>query len=874
MNKYRVILSIRVIILLTILFGIAQTTAYAQDERFDANFFVTQKTFGKSAKPKIGHVRYHICNTYKMAQDYAEKLKDAIRRDDNPGSTGMELDNLISKFNFTFKDSRPNGTFTEHVQDGMGVVLLGDDGAEAIALHQGTTEYHIMIQGLASIEIGEVNVYARRKAPVFKKVPSTDTGYEVSFNINANLQKGLTTSGSRLIIQPIVIDCQTDDTIDFIKPLVYEGRKYHSLQNRRMDFQYMRNDPLAIGYHPNVILEDNQAFVLDTNVIYRKKDANKNKTYKCSYFVTLEDYTHKIFDNGGEGTGSCLAFRPFKFINFNIVAAQMPLTTEFYDQAESRVRDVPRNLQLRFIVGTDNLTKDSLNDIALDNLTKEMSSYGDRLTQIRIEGSASPDGNFTANRILAQKRAIKAQNMLRNRLGKKADYVRLPSPTVTVYTWEDVAKALEEKDSVVIAKKIRDIIKDKGEEGAYSSIRSLPWYNSIVIPILESQRIMKCSYQYEIDHVMDAGEATSEYLAHKNDYIAGRKDLSDGDYYNLFASIHDKLELDTLTNVAYRHMLKQPAYELLKISPYIANRKALLNISQGIYDPNVLRPFIDFTVTMINSKDQSTGIIRNRRSILLNQAITYFQEQRLDTAQYIIDMLKKDGIDSATIKLDKFVTFIGGFFKTNRTPEEETEFQSAYNYVLDSSPDNRAVLFSELHNQLGKSREEAEEWVDKMDDNNAKKWYLKGILWSDMAGNEPPLSTTDTFKPLSDDEYMHLQASDPEALIKYEEEEKKHDMEMAKTKALKVPYYLAYFQHSFDLEPKYIRLYFNEGNVSDDIRKAHPYTTKDIPKYRKMFELIQASKAQEKADTISSETIQTPAVQAHDKEKKQDEDKQ
>lgn len=873
MNKYRIIIPLqRILVLLTILFGIVQASIDAQDERFDADFYVTQKTFGKNAKPKIGHVRYHICNTYKMAQEYAEKLKHAIRLDDNPGSTGMELDQQIAKFNFSFKDSRPNGTFTAHIQDGMGAVILGDDGAEVIALHQGTTEYHIMIQGLASIEIGEVNVYARRKAPIFKKVPSTDTGYEVSFNINANLQRGITTSGSRLIIQPIIIDCQTDDTIDFMKPLVYEGQKYHALQERRMDFQYMKNDPLAIGYHPDIILKDNQTFVLDTNIIYKKKDANKEKTYKCSYFVTLEDYTHKIFDNGGEGTGSCLSFRPFKFINFNIVAAQLPLTPEFCDQAESRVRDVPRNLQLRFIVGTDNLTRDSLNDIVLNNLTKEISSYGDRLTQIRIEGSSSPDGNFTANRILAQRRALKAQNMLRSRLGKKADYIRLPSPTVTVYTWEDVAKTLEKEDSVSQAQQIRNIIKDKGEEGAYGSIRTLPWYNRIVIPILESQRIMKCSYQYEIDHIMNSEEVTNEYFSHKADYITGKKDLSDGDYYNLFSSIHNKLELDTLTDVAYRHMIKQPAYELLKISPYIANRKALLNISHGIYDSQILRPFIDFTVTKVNSKNQSTGIIRNRRAILLNQAITYFQEQRLDTAQYLIEMLKKNKIDSATIKLDKFITFISNFFKTNRTSEEETEFQSAYNYVLNSSPDNRAVLFSELHNQLGKTREEAEKWVDRMNDQNAKKWYLKGILWSDMADKEPSLDPADTFKPLSDEEYMHLQASDPNALLKYEKEERKHDLEKAKTKALKVPYYLAYFQHSFDLEPKYIRLYFNEGNVSDDIRKAHPYTIKDIPKYRKMFALIQASKKQENTNNL--DTIQDPAAQANNKEKKQNENKQ
>ena len=56
---------------------------------------------------------------------------------------------------------------------------------------------------------------------------------------------------------------------------------------------------------------------------------------------------------------------------------------------------------------------------------------------------------------------------------------------------------------------------------------------------------MKCAYQYEVDHVMDANEALTEYYAHKADYKAGRRDLSDGDYYNLFQTITDPAELDT-----------------------------------------------------------------------------------------------------------------------------------------------------------------------------------------------------------------------------------------------------------------------------------------------------------------------------------------
>lgn len=805
--------------------------------RFDAHFVITQKTFGNKSKPKYGKVSYHVCNTYKMAENYANQLNTAFKQDNQPGGSGMDVDRLIGSLHFQLKDSKANGTFTARVEDGMGVLVVGDDGACAIAIIAGKTEYTEMIQGQAAIEIGEVEVTAKQRQAVFKKVPSIDTGWEVSFNINAHLPAGTTNTNNRLMIQPFIIDCQTEDTVAYLKPLVYEGRKYHLLQDRLMAFDYMHNDPVAVGYHSRPVLEANKPFDLDTNVVFRKPD--KDKSYKCVYFVTIEDYTHKAYDNNGEGTGSCLSYKPFKFLNFNTVVSPLPLSIDFYDQAESRVRDVPRDMQLRFVLGTDELTRDSLNDVILNNLSKEMKSFGNRLTQIRIEGAASPDGSLTINRALAERRAVKAQRLLIARLGRNADYVRLPTPTIKVFTWYDVAETLSHQDSAK-AERVKQIVETAGDD-AFAQIKLLPWYDRDIVPILESERRMKCSYQYEIDHVMNAEEAVNEYYSHKHDYITGKKDFSDGDFYNLFMAIKDSTELDTLTDVAYRHMVKQPAYQLLRFSPWIANNKAVHNIARGIYDASVLRPFIDFDVRLLNAKDHTTGLVRNRKEILLNQAIIYFQDQKLDTAQYVIDLLQHAGKDDRVVRLMSMITFVRDFFKVNRTPEEEEAFKRAYDYVLSSSPDNKAVLFAELHSQMGKSRKEAEQYVDKMRDDDPKKWYLKGIIWSDEAGKEPALGKVSSFQELTTEEFLHLQQTNPDSLVRYEKAMEAYDAEQRKVKNMKVPFYLAFFQHSFDLQPSYLRLYLNEGNINDDLRKKYPYRSKDIIKYRQMFELIQHS---------------------------------
>ena len=62
----------------------------------------------------------------------------------------------------------------------------------------------------------------------------------------------------------------------------------------------------------------------------------------------------------------------------------------------------------------------------------------------------------------------------------------------------------------------------------------------------------------------------------------------------------------------------------------------------------------------------------------------------------------------------------------------------------------------------------------------------------------------------------------------------------------KIPYYLAYFNHAFELEPLYKRMYFNEGHVPEEMREIYKYKNKDIPAYRKLFRQLQAYEARQR----------------------------
>ncbi len=810
------------IITLILLLCLSVSHAKAQDSDFVRAKFTVSKQFKTELKYET--VQYATFKTYKQAVNAKKVIEDAIKEDAKPGATGNNKSNAERKLGITWKTSSSNGVFSSMLMTGMGVLFIADDDLEIVEVKAGKTDYKVTIDMKHSLGGVLVDGKFKNTQPKMKKVPGLDNGFETLFNVNLTLPAGFTTKNSRLIIQPMAIDCQTEDTVAYLSPIVFESAKYHALQNRRMDYDYKKNDPLAKGYTSAVILDEDQPFSYDTTVVYRKED--KDKTYKGSYTCVLEDFHHVIW-SAGEGTGSCLSFRPFKFMNFGVTSAELPLSAEFQQTPEENFQTIPRNLKLKFEVGKDVLSSDSINQVELDKLVKELKSYGNRLMQVKISGSSSPEGSLQLNQTLAQKRASAALNLIRRYLSRD---IRVGTEAPKVYTWADVLKEVEAQGDSTRTTMVRNIINNNTEGEVYSLLRNLPIYESTILPILENQRIMKCSYIYETQHVMDADEVVAAYYENKAKLMAGEKDFSDGDYFNLFANIKDSTELDNITILAYKHIIKQPGYVNLKFAPYAANRMALLNIRKGTPDPKVLAPFIDYTAKRIDLKrriDDFNSRIVNRSEILINQAVTYFQEQKLDTASYILEWLPQT---EKTQKLRMFVTFSYNYipYIQGSLPEDKVAAtKQAEAYVLNSSDENKAIIFSELHGQLNKSREECELWVNKMSDSNAKKWYLKGILWADAA-NKNQNEDNDVF---NDDAGNADDAS-------------------------RIPDFLAYFQHSFDLEPKYKRLYFNEGNVSDDVRKKYRYKKKNIPAYRERFEQLVATPAPqtEEENKVENET--------------------
>lgn len=793
-----------------------------------------------------------------IAEGLAKTLQKAAESGDNP-------DKILKSKNYILEATRADGSFTQSVMPGSSFIFIYLGSYFQAVKADDIVKNPDVVFKMSGREIDEVKIIERQKRKKFDftEEPSIDTGYEIYIPIFARFNKEYVKNSTRMTIQPFLIYCQTEDTVHYLDPLVFDGNLFHEIQHKRMSYDFDANDPIAKYYNDSEIdsvcafgiMED--SIYVDTTIVYKKSLEEKDKGFKGGYFCVLEDFNHEYYSNNGKETGSCLRIKPFKFLDFSMATIDLPLSEEFEERAESKFETVPRNLKLKFELGKSVLTADSINQVEAVKLSKELRSYGQKLWNVRVEGGASPDGSLAVNERLARQRANVARSLIIEGLGSLARDVVVEVLPPRVYTWEDVAKELDNMNRLEEADTVRFLIDKHENNGSaiFAALKKLESYETSIVPALENLRIMKCSYMYERDHVL-TGEEVVDYYYNNPDYTNGTKHFSNGDLFKLFQHITDSAELDKLIPFAYKEATRRPNYHLNPFSPFIAVKMAILCQKRGIVNTEILRPFIDFSDARVNLKynlnDFGGYWIKNRKEVLANQAIMYFKESALDTAQAILNMLQDD---PDVENLRQFVSFQKLFFKPGKTPEEAKIAKDAYNFVISTSLENKAILFTELRTSLGVTVDEASALVDKMDDKDPRKWYLKGMLLADIdvAGNEP-VDVPD-FKKLSIVEQMELQRKDPDAYFKYLDDEAAYDKLVEDARGDKTPHFLAYFQHSFDLDPTYKMLYFEEGNVADALRKKYRYKRAEIPAYRKKFEFIM-NKGKEKTEPTAGETAE------------------
>lgn len=803
----------------------------AQDDVFSASFQVTFKEGGEeSTKP----VLYCGFKSEKRANKYIPILDDALgyHRPD-PGKTydPEKWAKTIRENNIPFKSSKSNGAFKMQVFPGMAVLITSfnpkddttSDGAKfkVVIIEAGKTEYDVVFgnekikegekaAGIGTQHLKEVQKYAKNKDTVsIKAYPTIDDGKTMRCRIHVSIPAGIGKEDARMIIQPMAVECQTEDTIEYIRGLVIEGDEYHALQNKRMAFNYFKNDKVAPSYIDMPMWEGDKIYI-DTTLVYVKP--NRQKLYKIPYDVKIADFNHQYFEYKAS-TGSCNAINYFKFLNLGAAGAQMDLD-EFYVVADDNFESKNQDLRLKFIVGRSALAEDSLNTVQMNDLMTDLRSYGDQLRTVKVAATASPEGGYESNMRLAKDRTQMALSMVQN--GLRGYDVRFVSESPKVCSWEDVAAKLESQGLSGTAEKVRGNMGANGY-GGDATIMNLPEFTNEIAPVLDELRMMRVTYQYQRKHIMEPQEAVEAYYKRKANLLQGKgEDFSDGDYYNLYNTITDPAELDTVTTIAYKHVIKQRGYEQIKFSMYVANQMAMLLQRQGKPNLEVLRKFINPKYRTVNKRQISEDAQYNRCEILINQIYSYFQCEERDTAMsytnyWFAKPIGDSDLDEKVDRLKKYILFKDKFFSYalhSLHGAELAEYEEAFNFVLNCDPDNKAIMYTEAAEMLNTPHEVSLQYVKQMADDNPKKWYLMGILHARLEAKKLGEKHAENY----------------------------------------IPDYLVYFNHSFELEPKFRKIYFNDGQVSDELRKAYRWKKKDIATYQNMFNELVTLELEEKAN--------------------------
>ena len=688
------------------------------------------------------------------------------------------------------------GHFEADLSQRGAMVVISEGSIVVVPIDQ-RLHYTILINGDSAdgILLKNTDVVGEKRGLKMRELPAIDDGPTVRWDVTLSLPEGYITTDTRLILQPVVIDCQTEDTIQYLEPVVGEGERYHRLQQRYKSFDYQRHDPLAPYYRPDLITDG----TVHWTTTFTKPHADH--TYKWQAQLRLEDYSHIYYDDASK-EGSCNSRKPWAMLDISMARKEMAMSKDFYEPSRAQLTEAARDLQLTFAVGTSQLTGDSINSATIRQLARELQSYGRQLINVKIQGTASPDGNAQRNAELASQRAAKALSLI---IGYARD-VSMQTIPAKVYTWSDVADSLIARGQRLEGEELRQYAQTGNQAGISRMMES----NPAVDEILQHQRVMKCAYLIRQNKVLEPDEALWVYRNDPSYAEGGDNKFSNGDYYNLLTLITDSAERRRLIHRIYREQSQRSTSRYSPFAAYIANSVACYTLDADSTDTSILRPFCDLKSGLEVSRqiafDNAYRYTVNRREVVANQAVMLFRDMKLNAAAHMAAKLP-DTPEYRDVKM--FTDLETLFFKQQKSADEERRARRALQYVMASSLENRAVLTYELAPELGYSYQQAERVVDSLDADNAKRWYMKAMIAANTAAN-------------SETDFMELvnQYGVDEALRRQENT---------------TPLFLAYLQRAFDLDSSMKQLYATDVHLTDDQRKQHPYDPAKATAYRKKF---------------------------------------
>ena len=527
---------------------------------------------------------------------------------------------------------------------------------------------------------------------------------------------------SRLIIQPYVLDCETNDTITFARPSVYDGKEYALTQERKMGYD-MNRDPLRPYIKAEALTT--RAMNLDWTDTIIVPDPNRN--YSCFAIVNLEDYSAS--NSRTYQINTCQTKRPMKFLQYNLFSEQMdPL--QHKERAQIEKRNTSDKIQLSFLINSDQLTDTPENKQSLAmlrNKLKEIAeSPGTVLKEFHVAGTASPDGHYSSNLSLAERRMRKIEQEITSILPQYTLERVYRNPHAEVAPWEEVVKLLERDGKSTEAGKVKEILakhKDIGAQGR--ALKQLDWYATVIVPYLDELRVVNYNCLYEIYREPNDEEVMAQYREKglKGSYTRY-------EYWKLFQLITDEKELEALYRRAYEESLEQKHPWALA-----GNNLAASYLERDTVDTSILEPLIDLSIhstdySRMNADGSRTEIV-NRLEVVTNQLCMYIKKGDFEHASVLVKILPED---SKFDLLKAYTWALGGYFQGGTTPEEKERAHKTFETIKASSPQNEVVMYMALDNRAGNAAAKAEHAraakasLAKLPQDSALTWYFKATL--------------------------------------------------------------------------------------------------------------------------------------------------
>ena len=519
---------------------------------------------------------------------------------------------------------------------------------------------------------------------------------------------------SRLIIQPYVLDCETNDTVTFARPSVYDGKEYALTQERKMGYD-MDRDPLRPYIKAEALTT--RAMNLDWTDTIIVPDPNRN--YSCFAIVNLEDYSAS--NSRTYQINTCQTKRPMKFLQYNLFSEQMdPL--QHKERAQIEKRNTSDKIQLSFLINSDQLTDTPENKQSLAmlrNKLKEIAeSPGTVLKEFHVAGTASPDGHYSSNLSLAERRMRKIEQEITSILPQYTLERVYRNPHAEVAPWEEVVKLLERDGKSTEAGKVKEILakhKDIGAQGR--ALKQLDWYSTVIVPYLDELRVVNYNCLYEIYREPNDEEVMAQYREKglKGSYTRY-------EYWKLFQLITDEKELEALFRRAYEESLEQKHPWALA-----GNNLAASYLERDTVDTSILEPLIDLSIhstdySRMNADGSRTEIV-NRLEVVTNQLCMYIKKGDFEHASVLVKILPED---SKFDLLKAYTWALGGYFQGGTTPEEKERAQKTFETIKASSPQNEVVMYMALDNRAGNAAAKAS--LAKLPQDSALTWYFKATL--------------------------------------------------------------------------------------------------------------------------------------------------